>query len=348
MGPIQSQKYCFFSVNQTPGINKDIPLILLAPAVLRDCLFKDNFKKTSLTLNPETKKVIMAPKLSSMTIHSFAATVWSHRILNTILKGVAIYICLTLVFGILYFWFDALTFIPVSESKSVHFLDYIYFSAVTFSTIGYGDIIPKTGSGQIIVFFESCFGLTFIPVFGGYLAYKFLQRPNDIHLTDNFFIRSRNQHIFLSARVGNKGKILIDCTATVELIQVANNVKRTLYKKEINNPLVEYTWYLEIRLDGDENILALQQIKSLMRNPHTSLIRVTVVGYDSKTGNLVHLFKYYTMDKLKYGGIFLDVYNWEGLKRTSPDWSNFNKVEGLTDNERERIETLLQSEIRIS
>jgi hypothetical protein len=284
----------------------------------------------------------MALKLFSKTIHNFAESVWSHRILNTVLKGVAIYIALTLAFGILYFLFDALDFKSIPGSKAVHFLDYIYFSAVTFSTIGYGDIIPKAGAGQIIVFWESCFELTFIPVFGGYLAYKFLQRPNDIHLTDNFFIRYRNEHIFLSARVGNKGKNLIDCTATVELIQVTNNVKRTLFKREINNPMVEYTWYLEIRLDGDENILALQQLKSLMMNPHTSLIRVTVVGFDSKTGNLVHLFKYYTMDKLMYGGIFLDVYTWEGLKRTSPDWSNFNKVENLTDYEHQKIEILLQ------
>ena len=251
---------------------------------------------------------------------------------------------MTIVFGILYYLFDALDF----KVKTVRLLDYIYFSAVTFTTIGYGDIVPKAGTGQIIVFFESVFELTFIPVFGGYLAYKFLQRPNDIHLTDNFFIRYRNEHIFLSARVGNKGKNLIDCTATVELIQVANNVKRTLFKRELNNPMVEYTWYLEIRLDGDENILTLQHLRSLMMNPHTSLIRVTVVGFDSKTGNLVHLFKYYTMEKLMYGGLFLDVYNWEGLKRTSPDWSNFNKVESLTDAERQRIVSLLQSEIPVS
>jgi len=284
----------------------------------------------------------MNQKLSSKAIHNIIVSIWSHRILNTVLKGVAIYLAMTLAFGILYFLFDALDFKLNPGSKTVHFFDYIYFSAVTFSTIGYGDIIPKDGAGQVIVFIESCFELTYIPVFGGYLAYKFLQRPNDIHLTDNFFIRYRNQHIFLSARVGNKGKILIDCTATVELIQVANNVKRTLFKREINNPLVEYTWYLEIRLDGDENILALQHLKSLMMNPHTSLIRITVVGFDSKTGNLVHIFKYYTMDKLMYGGIFLDVYNWEGLKRTSPDWSNFNKVISLTDAEQQFIDNLLQ------
>ena len=287
----------------------------------------------------------MKLKFSAKPLQNLAASVLSNRILNSVLVGVAIYIVLTSVFGLLYYWFDSLDFKTVTGSKTVHFLDYIYFSAVTFSTIGYGDIIPKAGAGQVLVFLESCFELTYIPVFGGYLAYKFLQRPNDISLTDNFFIRYRNNHIYLSSRVGNRGKNLIDCTATVELIQVANNVKRTLFKREINTPMVEYTWYLEIRLDGDENILLLQQVRSLMMNPLTSLIRVTVVGYDSKTGNLVHLFKHYAMDKLLYGGIFLDVYKWEGLKRTNPDWSNFNKVERLTDDERRRVESLLKSEI---
>jgi hypothetical protein len=238
--------------------------------------------------------------------------------------------------------FDSLDFKSTAGGKTISFLDYIYFSAVTFTTIGYGDIVPKDGVGQVIIFIESCFELTFIPVFGGFLAYKFLQRPNDILLTDNFFIRYRDQRIFLSSRVGNKGKNLIDCTATIELIQITNNVKRTLYKREINTPLVELIWFLEIRLDGDENNYVLQQLKTLMANPDTALIRSTVIGYDSNSGNLVHVFKYYTMDKLLYGGKFSDVYTWEGVKRTKPDWTNFNEVESLTMTDQQFIDHLLQ------
>jgi len=281
-------------------------------------------------------------KLPLKTIQNLVSSIWSHRIFNAVLKGVAIYIAITLVFGILYFLFGSLDFRSNPGGKILHFLDYIYFSAVTFTTIGYGDIVPKAGAGQIIVFIESCFELTFIPVFGGYLAYKFLQRPNDILLTDNFFIRYRDQHVFLSSRVGNKGKNIIDCTATIELIQIVNNVKRTLYKREISTPLVELVWFLEIRLDGDENINVLQQLKTLMKNPNTSLIRATVIGYDSNAGNLVHIFKYYTMDKLRYGGKFSDVHIWEGVKQTNPNWANFNKVVSLTASEQEVIENLIQ------
>lgn len=285
--------------------------------------------------------LIMDLKQLKKTILNTASSIFSHRILIAVLKGVTIYFVVTLVFGVLYYFFDSLDFKSASGFNTFHFLDYIYFSAVTFTTIGYGDIVPKAGAGHLIVFIESILELTFFPVFGGYIAYKFLQRPNDILLTDNFFIRYRNERIYLSSRVGNKGKNLIDCTATVEFIQIANNVKRTLYRREINAPLVEMTWYLEIRLDGDENTSALQQLKSLIANPHASLIRTTVSGYDSNSGNLVHVFKYYTMDKLIYGGKFTDVYKWEGVERTEPDWTHFNKVIPLTATEQQIIDNLL-------
>jgi hypothetical protein len=275
------------------------------------------------------------------TIQNIAPLVLSHRIVHAVLKGLAIYFAVTLVFGVLYYLFDSLDFRSASGYNTFRFLDYIYFSAVTFTTIGYGDIVPKAGAGHLIVFIESCFELTYFPVFGGYIAYKFLQRPNDILLTDNFFIRYRNERVYLSYRVGNKGKNLIDCSATIEFIQIANNVKRTLYRREINAPLVEMTWYLEIRLDGEENFAALQQMKTLIANPGTSLIRTTVSGYDSNSGNLVHIFKYYTMDKLIYGGKFSDVYHWEGVQRTEPDWTHFNKVLPLTPTEQQIIDTLL-------
>jgi hypothetical protein len=98
---------------------------------------------------------------------------------------------------------------------------------------------------------------------------------------------------------------------------------------------------LEIRIDGEENNIALQQLKTLLANPDTSLIRTTVSGFDSGSGSLVHIFKYYTMDKLIYGGKFSDVYTWEGVERTNPNWANFNKVISLTSTEQKIIADLL-------
>jgi hypothetical protein len=71
------------------------------------------------------------------------------------------------------------------------------------------------------------------------------------------------------------------------------------------------------------------------------VIRTTVSGYDSNSGNMVHVFKYYTIDKLVYGGKFSDVFTWEGVKRTKPDWTNFNKVDHLTPTDQKLIDDLL-------
>jgi len=275
-------------------------------------------------------------------MQNVVSVIWSHRIIRAVLKGVLIYFIFTFIFGVLYYLFDSVEIKYSAGTGAFHLLDYIYFSAITFTTIGYGDLIPRDGAGQVLVFIEACSELIFFPVFGGYIAYQFLQRPNDILLTDNFFIRYRSQRVYLSFRVGNKGKILLDCNATIEMIKIENNVKRTLYRRELSAPIVEQTWYLEVRLDGEENAAVLQQMKALMINPETSLIRTTVTGYDSNSGNLVHIFKYYTMDKLLYGGIFSDVYTWEGVKRTKPDWSNFNKVISLNVSEQQLIDDLLK------
>ncbi|MBK6498363.1 MAG: two pore domain potassium channel family protein [Saprospiraceae bacterium] len=283
----------------------------------------------------------MTTEKISMTIRNLPTLIWNHQIRKVVLNGIAVYIGLTVFFGVLYFAFSLLDHNPSDLTKPLGIFECIYFSAVTFMTIGYGEIVPKDGYGQAIIFIESLFALTFTPVFGGYLAYKFLQRRKDILLTDNFFIRYKNNHIFLSSRVGNKGKNIIDCTATVEFIQIINNVKRTLHKREFNTPLVELTWFFDIRLDDPNYPLALQHLKTLLINPDTSMLRVTVIGVDSDSGNLVHVYKYYRMSNLFYGGGFSDVYLWEGVKRTQPNWANFNSVEPITTAEQTIIDNLL-------
>jgi hypothetical protein len=47
------------------------------------------------------------------------------------------------------------------------------------------------------------------------------------------------------------------------------------------------------------------------------------------------------MDKLIYGGKFSDVYQWEGVERTNPDWTHFNKVIPLNASEQKIIDSLL-------
>jgi len=278
-------------------------------------------------------------KLHKRLFHYFK----NDRIRNTIIKGIVGYLVLVLIFGILFYLFDSLSTNIMDPNKTVSLFDYIYFSLVTFSTIGYGEIIPTGLAGKIIIAIESCIGLVYTPFFGGYLAYLFIQRPKDFSLTENIFLRHNNDKIYLSARVGNRGKPIVDCNASIALFLIENNVKKTLLKQPFSRPLVEISWYINLRLDDPENPIPLNHLKTVLANPEKCLIRITFSGKDAASGNLVHSFKYYKVQDIRRGGSFLDIYKWEGVERIIIDWNNFNKTADISQEQNSDIDRLLVS-----
>lgn len=278
-------------------------------------------------------------KFYKKVVHYFK----DNRIRNTVIRGIAGYLIIVLFFGILFFLFDSLSVNSFNPQKQLRFFDYLYFSLVTFSTIGYGEIIPTALSGKIIIVLESCIGLAYTPFFGGYLAYLFIQRPKDFFLTENIFLRHNNNKIYLSARVGNRGKPIVDCDATLEMFLIENNVKRTLFKQAFSRPLVEISWYINLRLDDPEKQVPLQHLKTVFANPENCLIRIAFSGQDAASGNLVHSFRYYKVQDIRRGGSFLDVYRWQGVERIILNWNSFNKTIEINDEQNKEIDRLLQN-----
>lgn len=273
----------------------------------------------------------------------FARYFYDKRIRNTLIRGIAGYLIIVLIFGMTFYFFDSLATNTNKPDKALSFFDYLYFSLVTFSTIGYGEIIPTGVSGKVIIVIESCIGLAYTPFFGGYLAYLFIQRPKDFFLTENIYLRHNNNKIYLSARVGNKGKPIVDCDATIEMFLVENNIKRTLFKQAFSRPLVELSWYLNLRLDDVEHPAPLQHLKTVLANPDNCMVRITFSGHDVSTGNMVHLFQYYKTNMIKRGGSFLDVYRWQGVERFIINWNNFNKTAEINESQNNEIDNLLIS-----
>ena len=54
------------------------------------------------------------------------------------------------------------------KNKKLNYIDRLYFSAITFTTTGYGDITPKNKTGKVVTIIYSFVSL--ITLFGGLLS----------------------------------------------------------------------------------------------------------------------------------------------------------------------------------
>jgi hypothetical protein len=63
-----------------------------------------------------------------------------------------------------------------TQTGAKSFLDSLYFSFVTFTTLGYGDIVPLSGAAKILVIFESVTGYMMGGLLVAILARKVMGR----------------------------------------------------------------------------------------------------------------------------------------------------------------------------
>ena len=69
------------------------------------------------------------------------------------------YLSLIPVFGLVFF------FLPETTGNKISLIESLYFSAVTITTLGYGDILPTNDLGRVIAATESVLGITLIGLF---------------------------------------------------------------------------------------------------------------------------------------------------------------------------------------
>jgi uncharacterized membrane protein len=101
--------------------------------------------------------------------------------LETILGAICIYVLIAIAFAGLYAWVNEVepTGFFAQHIPNPQNIDFLYFSFVTITTVGYGDLTAGTSTGRILVTFEALIGQIFLVTLVARLVamYGVRQRP---------------------------------------------------------------------------------------------------------------------------------------------------------------------------
>jgi hypothetical protein len=242
------------------------------------------------------------------------------------------YAIFILIFAFAYYETDSITLTPYANAvaEKPDFSQAIYFSIVSFHTIGFGDIHPVTSIGRTIVMIQSAISIFFTAMFSGLLVYYVIKRPNDIFSTKKLYIRHRNDNFWLSIRLGNKGRSIIDLNGRFEAWTIENNSRVRAFQMQRDLPDLERILYYDINLDEKANHKLKAAILKARKGEMRLHMKLSVIGNDIKSGEQVAYAKYYDSSDLIFGKMFLNVYSWDANgHRKDFQWKNFERIEPM-------------------
>ncbi|MFZ4522073.1 MAG: potassium channel family protein [Bacteroidales bacterium] len=270
----------------------------------------------------------------------------TREVLSFIFISLGVYMIIIFGFAWIYYNTGSIEMTPFSSpynhpgmtavSNKINFEKAVYFSIVSFHTIGFGDIHPVTQLGRQVVMIQSTISLFFTSIFSGFLVYFVIKRPRDVFTTKKVYIRFRKDHYFLSLRLGNKGRDIIDLKSKFEAWTIENNTRIRIFRSEEELPDLEKILYYDINLDEASCQPLRQAILDALSKGMLLHMKFSFIGNDIKTGEQVAYAKYYDSRHLSFGKMFLNVYSWDtNGRRRNFKWSNFERIEqmekGLVD-----------------
>lgn len=112
----------------------------------------------------------------SLIVHVAASKDVNANIIFSAING---YLLIGIIGGISMITIDTFTNSAILSNVGTNFLgDYIYFSYVTLTTLGYGDITPQVAGSKVVAMLLAIAGQLYIAILIAMLVGKYLSKPN--------------------------------------------------------------------------------------------------------------------------------------------------------------------------
>lgn len=211
----------------------------------------------------------------------------------------------------------------------------IYFSAITYLTIGYGDLCPTNTIGKVLVGIEGIVGIVLNTIMTGFLFIIYIRNMNNLILPKKIYIKLKDDKKYLCTKIGNKSGEIIDLKVILEIFEFDDDRRIRRFELVKEKQYIEKLVYIHFDLKQECELRKL--LKDIIINNKIIDLRVTVRGYDFLTGNLVYATKNYKTKDIKFIKEFDMIYKWKNGKRSRVKWRNFDEVSEVSQQEKEKF-----------
>ena len=250
--------------------------------------------------------------LDALSYHALLTMSW----LAFIALLASAYALLNAVFAVIYLSLgaDALQTATPPE-LTPRFLKAFFFSIDTFSTIGYGNIVPVGRAANVVVCVEAFCGLLGLALATGLLFARFSRPTAKILFSENAVIAPYNGASAFEFRIINaRNNQITELGARVLLSKFENadgNRIRKYHPLQLERERVVFfplSWTVVHPIDENSPMFGLSR-EDLMANDAEFLILLT--GTDETFSQTVHARSSYRADEVVWGAKFVNVYKYD-------------------------------------
>lgn len=263
-------------------------------------------RQTKRIINPDGSFNIKRKntRLNPKDIYHFLVNLSWSRFLLIVLAG---YLLVNLLFGSIYFFIGIENLRnSISNSPMNNFLNAYFFSIQTFTTVGYGGIVPEGFSANLVASFEALTGLLSFALATGLLYGRFSRPSARILFSRNAVVAPYKEMEALMFRTANlRNNDLIEVEANLLAVFVDSEThNRKYYGMKLERRSVYFfplSWTVVHPIDEDSPFY--NKTKEELKELQTEIL-VQFKAFDDTFSQTVHTRHSYTIDEIIWNAKF--------------------------------------------
>jgi len=226
---------------------------------------------------------------------------------------IASYLIINVFFALIYLWIgvEGLN-VKNTENETNDFLNAFYFSAQTFSTVGYGRENPINHTANLVAVFEMLIGMMYLALATGLLYGRFSRPVSKIVFSENALFSPYREGTGFMFRLANaKNNLLIEVEVQVLLsMKVLDNQKevRKFYQLELERTkinMLALSWTVVHPIDSNSPIENFSEHDLSEADPE---FLVFVTAINDTNSQLIHARTSYKYQDIVWGAKFSSIF----------------------------------------